>query len=563
MDALQRLAAWKAKVNDPSLQAELATMDEETAKERFGSLLEFGTGGMRGVLGAGLNRMNLYTVGRATQGFAEYILRFGEQAAKRGVAIAHDNRHMSKEFALRCAGVLAANGIRAFLFDALRPTPELSFAVRELNCFGGVVITASHNPPEYNGYKLYDERGCQLVPALADEVIRLVEAVPDELEVKCLPSQEAGDLIQWVDSSVDEKYYTAVMGIQLDPDVEKDALSVVYSPQHGAANIPVREVLGRIGYRITPVESQCTPDPDFSNTKNPNPEDPAAFEEGVKLAKQIGADLVICTDPDGDRLGVAVKHKEEYVFLTGNQTGAILMEYIFSRRKELGKLSDKGLMINTIVTSDLGDEIARAYGLDVEKTLTGFKFIGERIHIHETEGDRDFEFGYEESYGYLIAPFVRDKDSVQACVMICELAARLKNEGRTLVDALDAVYHRYGHYREGQLSLTLKGREGAARIAEIMSNYRTQTPKAIAGIRVIAAEDYLAGERREGESVTKLPLIPSDVLKFILEDGSWVAIRPSGTEPKCKFYFCARDTSAQKAEQKLADLRAHFEKEQA
>lgn len=562
MDALQRLDAWKKAVTDPALGRELEAMDEATARERFGSLLEFGTGGMRGVLGAGLNRMNIYTVGRATQGYVDYLARFGEQAKGRGVVIAHDNRHMSREFSLRAAGVLAAGGYRALLFDSLRPTPELSFAVRHMNCIGGIVITASHNPPEYNGYKLYDETGCQLVPEFADEVIRCVERVPDELHVPCLTPEQAGDLISTVDPAVDEAYYQAVMQIQLTPQVDKSTLKAVYSPQHGAANIPVRTVLTRIGYQVIPVESQCTPDPDFSNTKNANPEDPVAFEAGIALAEQVGGDIVICTDPDGDRLGVAVRHQGEFVFMTGNQTGAVLMDYIFSRRRELGLLHRDGVMINTVVTSDLGDVIARHYGLKVEKTLTGFKFIGGLIHKHERVGDAHFEFGYEESYGYLIQPFVRDKDSVQACVIICELAAILKNQGKTLVDALQRVYSRFGYYQEGQLSVTLKGSDGARRIAAIMARYRADAPAELAGIPVVAAEDYLAGTRTENGQTVKLGFIPSDVLKFLLTDGSWVAIRPSGTEPKCKFYFCARGESLAQAQAKLAGLRAYFSREQ-
>lgn len=562
MDALQRLAAWKLAVTDRALKQELDTMDEPTAKERFGSMLEFGTGGMRGVLGAGLDRMNVYTVGRATRGYVDYLQRYGEDAKHRGVVIAHDNRHMSREFALRAAGVLAAGGCRAFLFDSLRPTPELSFAVRHLNCFGGIVITASHNPPEYNGFKLYDQNGCQLVPEFADEVIRCVELVPDELNVPCLTPDQAGDLIGYVGQEVDEAYYQEVIKIQLTPQVDKSALKVVYSPQHGAANVAVRTVLGRIGYQVTPVESQCTPDPDFSNTKNANPEDPAAFEAGIAIADEIAADIVICTDPDGDRLGVAVRHQGEFVFMTGNQTGAVLMDYIFSRRRELGQLHKDGVMINTVVTSDLGDVIARHYGLKVEKTLTGFKFIGDLIQKHQLAGDAHFEFGYEESYGYLIQPFVRDKDSVQACVMICELAAILKNQGKTLVDALNDVFDRFGYYQEGQLSITLKGSDGAKRIAAIMARYREQVPEALGGIPVVAAEDYLTGIRTQGGTKTKLDFIPSDVLKFMLADGSWVAIRPSGTEPKCKFYFCACADSLAAAKTKLADLREHFNREQ-
>jgi phosphoglucomutase len=504
--------------------------------------------------------MNIYTVRRATQGFAAYIRAAGPGAMAAGVVIAHDNRRMSGEFTRDAAGVLAANGIRTYVFDALRPTPELSFAVRELQCFGGIMITASHNPPEYNGYKLYDDTGCQLVPELSGKVTEYIAQIPDELAIRSLSAAEAGDLIQPIGREIDEAYYRAVLAIQLDAGSDKSQLRVVFTPQHGTANVPVRAVLARLGYDLRVVEEQAPPDPEFSNTKNPNPEVRAAFELAVQRAEECSADIVISTDPDADRLGAVVRHGGQYVYLSGNQSGAVLLEYILSQRKAQGTLPPNGIVINTIVTSDLGDRIARAYGMATEKTLTGFKFIGDRIHAYEQSGEYTYVFGYEESYGYLVSPIARDKDAVQAVLILCEAAAYYKRQGKTLKDVLNGLFDRYGYFAEGQHSIALSGAAGSARIAEIMRELRAEPPVAIAGRKVVAVEDYDALVRYAGGGQSGISLPRTDALKFILEGGSWAAARPSGTEPKCKFYFCAQGSSEAEAEKTLEDMIGYFKR---
>ncbi len=558
MDWKARWQHWKANATDPQVQAQLATMGEAEAQERFSANLEFGTGGLRGIIGAGTDRMNVYTVRKATQGFAQYIKAAGPEAMAAGVAIAHDNRRMSPEFTLAAAGVLAANGIRAYVFDSLRPTPELSFAVRQLHCFGGIVITASHNPPQYNGYKLYDDTGCQLVPQYSDQVLSHINRIEDELTIPCLTREEAGDLIQTIGKHLDEAYYKAVLDIQLDAAGDKSGLKVVFSPQHGTSNVPVREVMRRLGYDLVVVEEQAFPDPEFRNTKNPNPEEKVAFELALVKARACGADLIITTDPDADRLGIAVLHNGDYVFLSGNQTGAVLLEYILSQRKAHGTLPGNGIVINTIVTSDLGDRVARAYGMATEKTLTGFKFIGDRIRTHERAGDHTYVFGYEESYGYLISPIARDKDAIQAVLMICEAAAYYKRQGKTLKDMLEYVFHTYGYFVESLMSLSLEGAAGSAKIAEIMRTLRANPPQELAGLTVVGVEDYENGVRHTTHGDEALTLPRSDVLKFLLEDGSWAAVRPSGTEPKCKYYFCAQGTSMEEATARMEAMRHYF-----
>ena len=558
MDWKTRWEHWKQNAGDAAIRAETEKLTPEQAKERFTTNLEFGTGGMRGVLGAGTARMNVYTVRKATKGFADYIMAAGPEAMNAGVAISHDNRRMSREFTMEAAGVLAANGIRAWVFDSLRPTPELSFAVRELKCFGGIMITASHNPPQYNGYKLYDDTGCQLVPEMSDKVTEFIGRVEDELAVKSLDRAAAGDLIRDIPASMDEAYYRAVLAIQLDGGGDKSKLRVVFSPQHGTANVPVREVLKRLGYDLVAVEEQAWPDPEFSNTKNPNPEDRAAFDLPVKKAQECGADIVITTDPDADRLGVAVLHNGKYEFLSGNQSGAVLLEYILSQRKAQGTLPANGIVINTIVTSDLGDRISRAYGMAVEKTLTGFKFIGDRIRAYERSGEFTYVFGYEESYGYLVSPIARDKDAIQAVLMCCEAAAFYKMQGKTLKDVLDEIFEKYGYFIEGQLAITLEGAKGTERIAGIMKTLRADPPKELAGLKVSVYEDYQSSIRISGGGEGAIALPKTDALKYILSDGSWAAVRPSGTEPKCKFYFCAQGSSMAEAEARLEDMKGYF-----
>ena len=546
---------WLESENiDDATKKELISLEgnDEEIKERFYCELEFGTGGLRGVLGAGINRINKYIVRKTTQGYAEYIKKAGKEACQRGVVIAHDNRRFSVEFCRETAGVLAANGIKAYIFDSLRPTPELSYAVRYINAFGGVVITASHNPPEYNGYKLYDERGCQLVPEVNDLVVAEIAKISDPLTVKSLTLQEAGELITVLGDEVDESYYKAVMSICVCPDVKKD-IKIVYSPQHGTGNVPVRTVLQRLGYNVIPVLEQCEPDTEFSNTLNPNPETDGAYVLAIEYAKKYDADIVITNDPDCDRLGVAVKRDGEFVRMTGNQSAAVLLEYILSNRAKQGTLPSNGVMFNTVVTSDLGDRICEKYGVSVEKTLTGFKFIGDKIYKHELAGDKTFVFGYEESYGCLVADFVRDKDAVQASLMLCEAAAYYKQQGKTLLDVLAELYKEHGFFLDALDNFMFKGIDGSDRISALMNNLRNNAPSSVGNIAVAKLEDF------KSEQMKQQGFPSSNVLKFIMEDSSWVAVRPSGTEPKCKFYYSIVAENEDAAKVKLDAMRKAFE----
>nr|WP_317396077.1 phospho-sugar mutase [Faecalicoccus pleomorphus] len=547
----ERYEKWVSHPNlDPRYKDELKNMDAQEKNDAFYTLIEFGTAGMRGLLGPGTNRINIHTIRKATQGYANYIKKAGEAACKAGIAIGYDNRHMSKEFAFDCADLLAKNNIASYVFESLRPTPELSFAVRHLHCFGGIMITASHNPKEYNGYKLYDDKGCQLVPALAGQVIDEVNAIEDELAIDANCTEEQKKLVTVIGKEVDEEYYKNVLSIQLNPDVKKD-IKIVFSPEHGTANIPVQEVYKRAGYTCIPVVEQCTPDPDFSNTPTPNPEQPGAYELALKYARENDADVILVCDPDADRMGVGVKHNGDYVVLTGNQSGSVEIEYICSQLKEKGLMPENPVMFNTVVTSDLGEKVAADYGVETEKTLTGFKFIGEKVAKYEVTHEKNYVFGYEESYGSLIKPFVRDKDAPQACLMLAEAASFYKQQGKDLVDVLDSLYERHGTYEESQVALTLSGEAGANRIKEILADLRKDAPASINGTKVVRSEDYKECTIKEGDKVTELTgFTKSDVLKYYLEDGSWIAVRPSGTEPKCKFYYCIKGNSKEDAHEK-------------
>ena len=547
----ERYEKWVSHPNlDPRYKDELNNMDAQEKNDAFYTLIEFGTAGMRGLLGPGTNRINIHTIRKATQGYANYIKKVGEAACKAGIAIGYDNRHMSKEFAFDCADLLAKNNIASYVFESLRPTPELSFAVRHLHCFGGIMITASHNPKEYNGYKLYDDKGCQLVPALAGQVIDEVNAIEDELAIDANCTDKQKKLVTVIGKDVDEEYYKNVLSIQLNPDVKKD-IKIVFSPEHGTANIPVQEVYKRAGYTCIPVVEQCTPDPDFSNTPTPNPEQPGAYELALKYARENDADVILVCDPDADRMGVGVKHNGDYVVLTGNQSGSVEIEYICSQLKEKGLMPENPVMFNTVVTSDLGEKVAADYGVETEKTLTGFKFIGEKVAKYEVTHEKNYVFGYEESYGSLIKPFVRDKDAPQACLMLAEAASFYKQQGKDLVDVLDSLYERHGTYEESQVALTLSGEVGANRIKEILADLRKEAPTEINGSKVVRSEDYKECTIREGDMVTELTgFTKSDVLKYYLEDGSWIAVRPSGTEPKCKFYYCIKGNSKEDAHEK-------------
>lgn len=555
---------WKNKENlDSELKLLLlkAEGNEKELEDCFYKKLEFGTAGMRGEIGPGPNRMNVYTVRKASTGLAAYIGANGEEAKKRGVVIAYDSRHKSPEFAMEAAKTLAENGVQTYVFDELRPTPELSFAVRELNAFAGIVITASHNPPEYNGYKVYGEDGAQLPPADADKLIGYVNAIENELEI------EAGDeaaltekgLIKMIGEDIDQAYLDKLTSISVNPDLAKETeVKVIFTPLHGTANKSVRRGLKALGYEhVTVVPEQELPDPDFSTVSSPNPEEHAAFEYAIRLGEEKGADILIGTDPDADRLGVAVKNQEgRYVVLTGNQTGALLLHYLLSQKQQKGTLPDNGVVLKTIVTSEMGRDIAASFGLDTIDTLTGFKFIGEKIKQFEASGEYAFQFGYEESYGYLIGDFARDKDAVQAALLAVEVCAFYKKQGKSLYDGLLELYKSFGFYREGLKSLTLKGKEGAEQIAAILSTFREQPPLSIAGKDVVSAEDYLTGKRtllKENKTET-IDLPKSNVLKYFLEDGSWFCLRPSGTEPKVKFYFAVKGQTNKDSEALLNQL---------
>lgn len=537
--------------------------DEKSLEELFYKNLEFGTGGMRGEIGPGTNRMNIYTVRKASEGLAQYLLSKGEESAKRGVVISYDSRHMSPEFALEVAKTVGKHGIKSYLFSELRPTPELSFAVRHLGAAAGVMVTASHNPPEYNGYKVYGDDGGQLPPKQADALTNFVNSVEDELSIEVTGKEEllANGLLQYIGEDIDQIYLENVAKIQLNKEiVEKvgEELKIVFTPLHGTANKLVQEGLKQFGFKnVTVVKEQEHPDPNFSTVKSPNPEEHAAFELAIKYGKEIDADILLGTDPDSDRLGVAVKNAEgEYQVLTGNQTGAIMLHYLLSQKAEKGLLPENGIVLKTIVTSEIGRAIAESFGIPTFDTLTGFKFIGEKIKEYEKTGKHTFLFGYEESYGYLMGDFVRDKDAVQAAIFAAEVAAYYKAQGKSLYDALMEIFEKYSYYKEALSSLTLKGKDGAEQIANILEEFRSNPPKEIAGIRVTAVEDYKASIRKQlsNGKLNPISLPKSNVLKYFLEDGSWFCVRPSGTEPKCKFYFAVKGSSLNESEQLVNNL---------
>ncbi|AKL75540.1 phospho-sugar mutase [Bacillus velezensis] len=553
----------QAEQLDSELKKLLADAEgnEQLLEDFFYKNLEFGTGGMRGEIGPGTNRMNIYTVRKASAGLAAYIAKQGEDAKKRGVAIAYDSRHKSPEFAMEAAKTLASQGIQTYVFDELRPTPELSFAVRKLNAYAGIVVTASHNPPEYNGYKVYGDDGAQLPPKEADIVIAEVNAIENELTIQVEDEQSLKEkgLIKIIGEEIDKPYTEKLTSISVHPELSDEVdVSVVFTPLHGTANKPVRRGLEALGYKnVTVVKEQELPDPDFSTVKSPNPEEHAAFEYAIKLGEEQNADILVATDPDADRLGIAVKNSEgKYTVLTGNQTGALLLHYLLSEKKKQGALPENGVVMKTIVTSELGRAVASSFGLDTVDTLTGFKFIGEKIKEYEKSGQYTFQFGYEESYGYLIGDFARDKDAIQAALLAVEVCAFYKKQGMSLYDALLSIFKEYGYYREDLKSLTLKGKQGAEQISAILTSFRNDPPKQMAGKQITQAEDYSTGKRTvfADHHEEDIDLPKSNVLKYFLEDGSWFCLRPSGTEPKVKFYFAVKGTSLQDSEQRLAAL---------
>ncbi|PGV53585.1 phosphoglucomutase [Bacillus sp. AFS037270] len=535
--------------------------DKKLLEDSFYKHLEFGTGGMRGELGPGTNRLNTYTIRRAAEGLAKYIVEQGEEVKQRGVVIAYDSRHKSPEFALEVAKVVGKQGIKTFVFDELRPTPVLSFAVRYLHAFSGVVITASHNPPEYNGFKVYGEDGGQIPPEAADTIIKYVNAVENELTVEVAEEQAllSTGLLTYIGEEVDNAYVEQLKSLQLNPEIVTDVakdLKIVYTPLHGTGNKPIRAGLKVFGFEhVTVVKEQELPDANFSTVKSPNPEEHAAFELAINYGEEIGADILMATDPDADRLGVAVKNgSAEYVVLSGNQMGALMLEYLLSQKQSKGILPQNGVVIKTIVTSEIGRAIAEYYGIQAMDTLTGFKFIGEKINEFEQLGQHNFLFGYEESYGYLIGAFVRDKDAVQSAIFAAEVAAYYKSKGMTMYEGLLAIFEKYGFYQESLQSITLKGKDGAEQIARLMDTFRNEDLIEVAEIKVTAVEDYATSVRKDGILENKINLPTSNVLKFYLADGSWFCLRPSGTEPKAKFYFGVKGNSIEQSREKLVIL---------
>ena len=555
--AAETLQQWLEDASiDEATKQELRDLKDQPKEleERFYRNLEFGTGGLRGVIGAGSNRMNKYTVGRATQGFARYLLeQHGDQEGRPSVVIAHDSRHFSPEFSLDAALVLAAYGIVAKLYPSLRSTPQLSFSVRYLQATGGIVVTASHNPPEYNGYKVYNSEGGQLVPHEAEQVIKYIQEVPSLADVKKLTQEEAEaqGLLIWLGEEEDQAFVDMVASRSLSRELIQSGIGrdfkIVYTPLHGTGNLPVRRVLEQIGFeQLYIVAEQEQPDAEFSTVKSPNPEEREAFTLAMKLGESVGADILIGTDPDADRMGAVVKDKDgKYFVLSGNQSGAIMVHYLLSRLQETGTLPSNGAVIKTIVTSEMGAVIAQHYGAEVMNTLTGFKYIGEKMNQFEATGSHTFLFGYEESYGYLSGNYARDKDAVLASMLIAEAAAYYKNQGKTLYDVLQELYNQFGYFLEKLESRTLKGKDGVAQIQAKMTDWRSNPPKEVAGVAVQDVLDYSLG-------LDGLP--KENVLKFILADGSWFCLRPSGTEPKIKVYFAVRGESLDAAEGRIEQL---------
>ena len=556
---------------DENTKAELKEIqqDEREIKERFYKELEFGTAGLRGIIGAGTNRMNIYTVRKTTQGLANYIAAVNGQA--KGVAIAYDSRRMSPEFAKEAALCLAANGVKAYIFETLRPTPELSFAVRELGCIAGINITASHNPPEYNGYKVYWEDGAQITPPHDSGIMAEVQKVVNYNEVKTMDEEaaKAAGLFAVIGKEIDDAYMEALKSQVIHADAIKamaKELKIVYSPLHGTGNIPARRVLKELGFEnVYVVKEQELPDGEFPTVSYPNPEADEAFELGLKLAKEVDADLVLATDPDADRLGVRVKDSKtgEYHTLTGNMSGCLLADYELGQKKEVyGKLPEDGAVISTIVTTNMAAAIAKHYGVEFIEVLTGFKYIGQQVLGFETKGKGSYLFGFEESYGCLIGTHARDKDAIVATMALCEAAAYYKTKGMTLWDAMVAMYEKYGYYKDDIQSITLKGIEGLEKIQTILENLRKNPPTEIGTYKVLSARDYKADTvvNMETKEVTATGLPSSNVLYYDLNDDAWVCVRPSGTEPKIKIYYGIKGTSLQDADEKSAALGADVKK---
>lgn len=534
--------------------------DEKEIKERFFKELEFGTGGLRGILGAGCNRMNIYTVRKATQGLANYIIK--QNGQEKGVVIAYDSRRMSPEFALQAALCLAANNVKAYLFESLRPTPELSFAVRELGCIAGIVITASHNPPEYNGYKVYWEDGAQITYPKDVEIIDEVNAIKDFSEVRITSRKEALDkgLLCIIGKEIDDRYIENLKKQIINPVSGEGAdINIVYTPLNGTGNKPVRRILKEMGFKnVYVVPEQENPDSEFTTVGYPNPEDPSVFNLAKELAKKVDADIILATDPDADRLGVQVKDKNgEYVLFNGNMTGALIAEYVFSQKARKGLLPKNSALVKTIVTGNISNRIAEEYNAKLIEVLTGFKYIGEQIKLFEQTGSYEFVFGYEESYGYLVGTHSRDKDAVVSAMILCEAAAYYKSQGITLYEQMENIFKKYGYYEEQTVSVTLKGIEGMEKIKAIMEEFRKNPPKTIGDYRVLRYRDYMTDTITDVGTGKVVPtgLPKSNVLYYELNDDAWCAIRPSGTEPKIKLYFGVRGSSRVDAAERMRRLK--------
>ncbi|WP_404427724.1 phospho-sugar mutase [Ureibacillus chungkukjangi] len=552
---------WKKREIPENLLVELNSIskNEKLIEDRFYQYVSFGTGGMRGILGAGTNRINIYTIRRVSEGLARYIESNGEEAKKRGVVIAYDTRHFSQEFAVETASVLGAHGISSYIYIESRPTPQLSFTVRELNAFAGVVITASHNPKQYNGFKVYGEDGAQLVPSGANAIIAHMEQIEDifEIETRDINELESQGITKWILEDLDTQFSSHLLTLKENAEIDLD-LRIVYSPLHGAGLVPVREGLRQFGFtNVYLVEEQAVQDGDFPTVSYPNPEEPDAFKMAMELGEEVGADLLLATDPDADRLGVAVRAGDRYELLTGNQLGALLLHYILQTQMKNGTLPANGAIIKTIVTAELGAKIAAHYNIDTINTLTGFKYIAEKIEEYEQSGQYSYLFGYEESYGYLIKTFVRDKDAVQVALKVAEMAAAYAKEGKTLLAVLNELSEEFGYHKEALVSQVFEGKDGQEEMQAILSRFRENIPISIAGIPVIRVEDYLTGEASLADGSKEEILLPKEnVLKFVLENGSWIAIRPSGTEPKCKYYFGVVADTNDAADNLLADLKS-------
>lgn len=548
------------------LRQDLENMDEKTKEDAFYTNLEFGTAGMRGLIGAGTNRINIYVVRQATEGLARLIESKGGNEKERGVAIAYDSRHFSPEFAFESAAVLAKHGIKSYVFESLRPTPELSFAVRHLNCFAGIMITASHNPAPFNGYKVYGEDGGQMPPHDADALTTYIRAIenPFAVEVADVEAEKASGLIEVIGEAIDAEYLKEVKDVNINPalieEFGKD-MKIVYTPLHGTGEMLARRALAQAGFdSVQVVEAQATADPDFSTVKSPNPESQAAFALAEELGRKVGADVLVATDPDADRVGVEVLQKDgSYLNLSGNQIGAIMAKYILEAHKNAGTLPENAALCKSIVSTDLVTKIAESYGATMFNVLTGFKFIAEKIQEFEEKHNHTYMMGFEESFGYLIKPFVRDKDAIQAVLVVAELAAYYRSRGLTLADGIEEIYKEYGYYAEKTISVTLSGVDGAEQIKAIMAKFRDNSPKEFNATTITVVEDFKAQTSTAADgTVTALATPPSDVLKYTLADGSWIAVRPSGTEPKIKFYIAVVGESNEDSQAKIANIEAEI-----